>query len=35
MIWAKDVFNDSGYQDPTSINFKKESLSKTKGTKKL
>ena len=35
MIWAKDVFKNSGYEDPNSINFKKESLLKTKGTEKL
>ena len=35
MIWAKDVFKNSGYEDPNSTNFKKESLLKTKGTKKL
>jgi arylsulfatase A-like enzyme len=34
-IWAKDIFKDSGYEDPNSFTFKKESLLKTKGTKKL
>jgi hypothetical protein len=34
-IWAKDVFKDSGYEDPNSVTGKKESLLKTKGTKKL
>ena len=34
-VWAKDVFNDSGYEDPNLVTFKKESLTKTKGTKKL
>ncbi len=34
-IWAKDVFKDSGYEDPNSVTGKKESLLKIRGTKKL
>jgi len=34
-IWAKDVFNGSGYVDPNSVTSKKENVNKTKGTTKL
>jgi len=33
--WAKDVFKDSGYQDPNTVNSNKENINTIKGTTKL